>query len=280
MLQDNGIYDRMAGSWWDEEGVLSLLATAVNPARFQFFRGVLSGRPAAPDQLRGLDVGCGGGILAEAFARLGCPMTGIDPSGASIRAARDHGAREGLSVLYAAASGEAIPFPAASFDFVCCCDVLEHVSDVDRVVAEAARVLRPGGLFFYDTINRTLWSNLVAIRFAQEWGWSRFLPTGVHRWRQFIRPGELDARMACHGIDNQETRGMKPGAHPLRVAVLARRLRTGRITYGQFGRAIRFRLTRDTSVSYLGYGVRRTERPAERRGFSPPRPARPGQVSR
>jgi 2-polyprenyl-6-hydroxyphenyl methylase/3-demethylubiquinone-9 3-methyltransferase len=256
MPADNGIYDRLTHTWWDDDGILNLLSTAVNPARVPYFRDVLRNRLAPQEKSQGLDVGCGGGILTEELARSGHRMVGVDLSHASVRAAREHAAKAGLSIRYIVGSGEGVPFRAGCFDFVCCCDVLEHVPDVDRVLAEAVQVLRPGGVFLYDTINRTLWSRLVAIRFAQEWGWSRFLPAGVHSWRQFIRPQELATRMARHGIENRETLGMKPAIHPLRVALLAARLRRGRITYGQFGRAVRFHVTRDTSVSYLGYGVR------------------------
>lgn len=254
---DDGLYDRLAGSWWDGKGVLNLLETAINPVRFEFFRSVLEGRQGfAADGSRGLDVGCGGGILTEAFAGLGCRMTGVDPSRASIGAARAHAAARGLAIDYGVAVGEAIPFPDGRFDFVCCCDVLEHVADMGRVVAEAARVLRPGGLFFYDTLNRTWRSNLVAIRFAQQWRWSRFLPPDVHRWPHFIRPAELRAEMSRRGIRHRETRGMSPGVNPLRVVLLTLRLKRGRLGYGEFGAAIRFRVSRDPSVAYLGYGER------------------------
>jgi 2-polyprenyl-6-hydroxyphenyl methylase/3-demethylubiquinone-9 3-methyltransferase len=257
MPADNSIYDRFADSWWEEDGVLGILRTAVNPARSDYFRHVLTERAGRPARdLRGLDVGCGGGILTEDLASLTDSVLGVDRSLPSLRVARTHASRRRLSIGYAGGEAEALPFRTASFDFVSCCDVLEHVADVRAVVAQIARVLRPGGLFLYDTVNRTLRSKLVAIRFAQEWRWSRFLPSDVHDWRQFIKPRELAAVLAEHGIENRETLGMAPGAHPLRIAALAMRLRTGRIPFSVFGEALRFRLTGDTSVSYLGYGVR------------------------
>jgi 2-polyprenyl-6-hydroxyphenyl methylase / 3-demethylubiquinone-9 3-methyltransferase len=254
---DNEIYDRLAGSWWDEQGILGILRTAVNPVRSAYFRELLARSPTMRRGARGLDVGCGGGILTEDFARVGYPMVGIDRSRPSLQAARAHAFAERFPLRYVNADAETLPFGDASFDFVSCCDVLEHVPDVGRVLSEIARVLRPGGLFFYDTVNRTLRSNVVAIRFAQRWRWSRFLPAGVHSWHQFVKPRELTALLAARGIEPQELLGMAPKPHPLRIALLALRLHKGKLGYREFGEAIRFGLTSDTSVSYLGWGVRR-----------------------
>ncbi len=159
---DNTIYDRLAETWWQEDSPLYLLRTAVNPARFGYFRSVL-GRTLGLDcaDRRTLDVGCGGGLLAEEFAHLGCHVTGIDPSGPSVAAARAHAAAAAVNVAYCVAAGEALPFRDASFEIVYCCDVLEHVGDVERVVAESARVLRPGGVYLYDAIR---WSRSSSCR--------------------------------------------------------------------------------------------------------------------
>ncbi|MBI5445603.1 MAG: 3-demethylubiquinone-9 3-O-methyltransferase [Deltaproteobacteria bacterium] len=258
MAADNTIYDRLADSWWEEQGVLGILRTAVNPARAEYFGRILSERlRGGPRSARGLDVGCGGGILTEALARLGCTVVGIDRSRPSLRAARAHAAAQELPVGYFNALAEALPFEAASFDFVSCCDVLEHVTALRPVISEVARVLRPGGLFLYDTVNRTLRSNVVAIRFAQQWRWSRFLPPRVHEWRQFVKPRELTEVLEENGLEQRQILGMAPGAHPLRIALLAIRLRRGRMSYSDFGKALRYRLTADTSVSYLGYATRR-----------------------
>src|SRR5262245_5027389 len=151
----------MAGTWWDEAGFLHTLA-ALNPARFGYMRRVLIEELGLdPAGLPVLDIGCGGGLLAEEFARLGCNVTGLDPSEESLAAARTHAAAQGLAIDYHCAPGEALPFGDASFDVVYCCDVLEHVHDLPQVIAETARVLRPGGTYLYDTINRTLRSRLV-----------------------------------------------------------------------------------------------------------------------
>src|SRR5215475_13397358 len=147
---DNDVYDRLGSSWWDENSPLCLLRGSVTPGRFAYFLDVLDRRRGtALGGLRTLDIGCGGGFLAEEFAALGCQVTGIDPSPVSIGAARAHATERGLRIDYRTGAGEELPVPDASFDVACCCDVLEHVSDVDRVVSEAARALEPGGLFLF-----------------------------------------------------------------------------------------------------------------------------------
>src|ERR1700728_4037157 len=167
---DNDVYERFGGSWWDETSLLNVLHGSVTPGRFAYFRAVLAQQFRT--ELSGLpvlDIGCGGGFLAEEVAALGCHVTGGDPAAASIAAARAHAAGRGLRVDYRVGSGEELPVPDAAFDVACCCDVLEHVPDPDRVVSETARVLEPGGLYLFDTINRTLASRLVAIKVMQQW---------------------------------------------------------------------------------------------------------------
>src|SRR6202022_1432711 len=153
---DNAIYDQAGDIWWDEGSPLSCLHTSLNPARFPYFRDVLAhlfeGRTSGR---LGLDVGCGGGLLAEEIARLGCRVTGVDPSANSLATARAHASASGLGIDYRQGTGEALPFQARPLDIVFCCDVLEHVSSVPAVVREIGRVLKPGGVFLYDTINRT-----------------------------------------------------------------------------------------------------------------------------
>jgi len=143
---------------------LSMLRTMLNPVRFGFFRAVLTdeGR-IEPRGRTALDVGCGGGLLAEECARLGLSVTGIDPSTRSVRTAREHARESGLAINYLAGTGELLPFGDASYDAVFCCDVLEHLEKPATVIAEISRVLKPNGLFLYDTINRTLRSKIGVI---------------------------------------------------------------------------------------------------------------------
>jgi 2-polyprenyl-6-hydroxyphenyl methylase / 3-demethylubiquinone-9 3-methyltransferase len=257
MSVDNGIYERHAESWWNEDGLLHGLRATMNPARVGYFGRVVAsrlrldrGRPSL------LDVGCGGGFLSEEFARLGFRVTGIDPSEASIHAARRHARSTRLEVQYEVGRGELLPFVAGAFDVVMCCDVLEHVDDVGVVIGEIARVLKPGGLFLFDTINRTRASRLFIIKLMQEWRWSSFVPPNLHEWEQFIRPEELRATMSGCGIETCEIVGLKPGVGPLGMIRTLRDRKKGRITYAELGRAMRVREDADTSVSYMGYGAR------------------------
>ena len=170
---DNTVYDQIdaeidqrgavagefssSADWWDDRSFLHFLYTAVNPARFAYFGAFLKEHappttPTAGHVVTLLDVGCGGGFLAEAFSRRGYRVTGIDPSGPSLASAQAHAQLHCLDALtYVQGFGESLPFASDSFDVVCCCDVLEHVESRDAVLAEIARVLRPaGGIFLYD----------------------------------------------------------------------------------------------------------------------------------
>lgn len=257
MAVDNEIYDQHADTWWHEDGMLHFLKTAVNPARFGYFRRILTQTlHIQPEGKRLLDVGCGGGILAEDFARLGCQVTGIDPSEPSLQSARQHAEQEGLRITYQQAGGERLPFEEFAFDIVCCCDVLEHVDDVPAVVAEIARVLRPGGVFFYDTLNRTGRSKLVAIKIMQEWSWSSFVPPRLHDWDLFIKPEELAGILKQENLLPQEMVGMVPNANPLRMIRALRERKKGKISFGEFGRRLQSREGKDTSVSYMGYALK------------------------
>ena len=257
MPADNALYQRPGDIWWDEREVFSVLRTALNPARFGYFRRALAERLRIdPRGKAALDVGCGGGLLAEEFARLGCRVTGIDPSAPALEIARAHAAASGLSITYRAGVGEALPFPDQSFEIVYCCDVLEHVADLERVIAEIARVLAPGGVFFFDTINRTLLSKLLAIKLAQEWRLTRVLPPGLHDWSQFITPAELDALIRTHGLARQEVVGLLPGASPLAAISAMWRYKQGAMSVAELGQRLAFRISGNLSVSYAGYALK------------------------
>ncbi|MCA1597812.1 MAG: bifunctional 2-polyprenyl-6-hydroxyphenol methylase/3-demethylubiquinol 3-O-methyltransferase UbiG [Chloroflexi bacterium] len=257
MPVDNGLYNRRGDIWWDEREPLSTLRTMVNPGRVGYFRSVLVERLGRdPRGLRALDVGCGGGLLAEEFARFGCAVTGVDPSELSLETARTHAAASGLAIDYRMGSGEALPFDDAAFDLVYCCDVFEHVDSVERVIAEIARVLRPGGVFLYDTVNRTLLSRLIIVGVAQEWPATRFLPHSLHDWRMFIKPAELRAIMVRHGLVARGVVGLAPALNPLALLRALYLFRRGRLNYGQVGARLRFKISRDRAASYAGYALK------------------------
>ncbi len=254
---DNDVYDRLGESWWDETSLLSLLQGSVTPGRFAYFRGVLARQfGAGAAGRRVLDIGCGGGFLAEEFAALGCQVTGIDPSPVSIGAARAHAAQRGMRIDYRTGAGEELPVPDAFFGVACCCDVLEHVSDVDRVISEAARALEPGGLFLFDTINRTRKSRLLAVKAVQEWPLTRLTDVAVHNWDMFITPAELTAVLRCHGLAPGEITGLGPRANPVAIFGSYASARLGRITYGELSRRLNVGRVTSTAMSYMGFAVK------------------------
>ena len=253
---DNDVYDRLGESWWDETSLLNVLH-GLTPGRFAYFRDVLARQfGTGVAGLRVLDIGCGGGFLAEQFAALGCHVTGVDPSPVSIGAAHAHALGRGLRIDYQVGAGEELPVPDAAFDLAYCCDVLEHVSDVDRVISETARVLRPGGLYLFDTVNRTLKSKLIAIKATQQWPLTRITDVALHDWDMFITPPELTAILDRHGLSLGEITGLGPRANPLALLRSLASARRGRITYGELGRRMDMGQIRSTAASYMGFATR------------------------
>lgn len=257
MAVDNELYNRLSSTWWDENEPLNLLRTSINPGRFGYFRDVLVTQlQIDPRGRKVLDVGCGGGLLAEEFARLGCQVIGIDPSASSLATARAHAQQAGLDIDYRVGAGEDLPFADASFEIVYCSDVLEHVNDLEKVIAEIARVLKPGGVFLYDTINRTFPSKLVMIKLLQEWEATSFMPANLHDWRAFIKPRELLALLKVNGLESREFTGLNPGANPLAMTILMRKRKRGKISLHEMGSRMSFRQSRSTSILYMGYAIK------------------------
>ncbi len=201
---DLEIYDSYADQWWD--GSARWLRTLANmvPPRLRYFERFTGGW----DGRAVLDLGCGGGFLSEALARRGAEVTGIDPAARAVAAARTHAAEQGLAISYAVGVGESLPFADASFDHVVCVDVLEHVQSVEQTLREAARVLRPGGLFLYDTINRNPLSRFAVITMAENV--LKLLPKGTHDPALFIRPAELRDKLRRAGLNPGAITGLGP----------------------------------------------------------------------
>ena len=257
MTVDNELYNQLSSTWWDENEPLNLLRTSINPGRFGYFSQVLIKQLRIETEGKKiLDVGCGGGILAEEFARLGCQVIGIDPSASSLATARAHAQQAGLYIDYRVGSGEDLPFANESFEIVYCSDVLEHVNDLEKVISEIARVLKPNGVFLYDTINRTFPSNLVMIKLLQEWKSTSFMPPNLHDWHTFIKPRELLALLKSHRLDNREITGLKPAANPITMTILMRKRKRGEISLYEMGSRMTFQQSKDTSVLYMGYAIK------------------------
>jgi 2-polyprenyl-6-hydroxyphenyl methylase/3-demethylubiquinone-9 3-methyltransferase len=253
---DNALYDRMAGDWWDEHGRLHLLKTVVNPWRLPYFRRVLARHSIDPQGTTALEVGCGGGLLAEELAAMGCAVTGVDPSEASLAVARAHAAAQGLRIAYLAGYGDALPFADGAFTIICCCDVLEHIERWDEVIGEMARVLAPGGVLFFDTINRTMLSKLVVIKLLQEWRYTSVFPPRFHAWEQFITPGELRASLERHGLRAGDVTGTTVTVNPVRTLWAIRRYKTSRLAAAAVGRQVIIREGPSMALSYIGYATK------------------------
>jgi 2-polyprenyl-6-hydroxyphenyl methylase/3-demethylubiquinone-9 3-methyltransferase len=251
---NNRIYDELAENWWDESEFLHLLKAMVNPWRVPYFRDALF-EHFGPDlsHVQLLDIGTGGGVLAEEFAALGCRVTGIDISPRSIAVAQAHAALRGLSIDYRVDSGTSLSFDNNSFEAVSCCDVLEHIRDWRQVIAEVARVLKPGGLFFFDTINRTAKSKAVMIYGLQVSPLTRLMPPDTHIWEMFIKPDEITTALRSHGLVPEDMRGSRIAKNPLATLWDVQQKKRGRITFAELGRRLELRLDKDLSLNYLGY---------------------------
>ncbi len=203
-----------------------------------------------------LEVGCGGGILTEEIAKLGYNITGIDPSVSSLRAAIEHSREANLNIRYETAAGENLPFHDCSFDVVLCCDVLEHVEDLPAVVSEISRVLKNGGVFIYDTFNRTMMSKISAIKVLQEWKRWAIMPQNIHVWEMFIRPNEMKAILKENKLIWKEHRGLKPNISYLRMLNILRERALGKLTYEEFGEKFLMVESRNTQIMYMGHAVK------------------------
>lgn len=200
---DLTIYDAVAEDWWRDD--IRWVRTLKNmvPGRLGWFD-----RQIDWTGKRVLDLGCAGGFMAEALDDRGARVTGIDPASGAIAAARAHAAEGGRQIAYDVGVGEALPYDDGAFDAVVCVDVLEHVTDFQQVLAEVARVLVPGGLFLFDTINRNAVARLAVITMAEDV--LRLLPRGTHDPAMFIRPGELRQGLARAGLVAGRFTGLGP----------------------------------------------------------------------
>jgi len=256
MPVNNELYQTHGHDWWSEDAsfAISSLRYCVNPVRYGYFKRRLQQLHLPGKTL--LDVGCGGGFLAEEFARDGFTVTGIDPATRSLEAARKHAFENNLEIEYRAGRGEALPFPDNSFDIVACCDMLEHVDDFRVVISEAARTLKAGGVFCYDTINRTWLSNVAVIKLSQDWAFTKWLPPDSHVWEKFIKPVELVAVMNRCGLANQELKGISSRKRPLAMVAKLRALKRGKLSNREVAAAFALYETEDLRISYMGYAIK------------------------
>jgi 2-polyprenyl-6-hydroxyphenyl methylase/3-demethylubiquinone-9 3-methyltransferase len=218
-------FNAMAADWWDPAGPMRPLHR-MNPARIGWIIQRAARSFPARAGLRLLDVGCGAGLAAEALARRGFDVLGVDAAGEAIDAARAHALAQGLSVAYRGGVAEDLLAEGLRFPVVTALEVIEHVPDPRAFVATLAGLLEPGGLLFLSTLNRTPRSFLAAKVGAEYL--LRWLPVGTHDWRRFVTPAELVGMLRDAGLRVADIAGLV--ADPL----------TGR-----------WRTSRDLAVNYI-----------------------------
>jgi len=219
-------FEAMAEEWWDPTGKFKPLHK-INPIRLDYIDQQVKLSSATV-----LDVGCGGGLLAENMAARGATVTGIDRSPKALAIARLHSEKSGVAVEYAENDAETWAESHSGFyDAVTCLEVLEHVPDVPRTVAACASMIKPGGHFFFATLNRNPTSYIKAILGAEYiLGW---LPKGTHEYAKFIKPSEMNSALRGAGLEITDLKGLS-------YAMLSDR----------------FSLSDDLSVNYLGFAIK------------------------
>lgn len=243
---DNDFYGDLGDLWWDREGRMSALHE-MTPVRLEYFDGAFTRALGAEVRSSGLfvDVGCGGGILTEAMAGRGYRMLGLDVSEGALSAARRHAAAAGARVEYRRGSVYDLGMETGTVDGVIAADLFEHLHDFPRAVSECGRVLKPGGVLAFETVNRTWLSRVGAVWLVQDW--LRLMPPHTHHWRMFISPAELKTVFQGYGLEVGEIRGISPAAGALTLAWRLWKKRT-------FGR---YKISSDLRISYLGYAVKK-----------------------
>jgi 2-polyprenyl-6-hydroxyphenyl methylase/3-demethylubiquinone-9 3-methyltransferase len=198
-------FSAMAAEWWDPTGKFKPLHK-FNPVRLSYIRDLVCenfGRDVRSHKpfegLRFLDIGCGGGLLSEPMARMGATVVGADPSEKNVRIAETHAAESGVSVDYRAVSAEQLAEAGETFDVILNMEVVEHVADVNLFISTCASMVRPGGLMFVATINRTFKANALAIIAAERI--LRWLPKGTHSYDKLVKPEELEAPLQAGGME-------------------------------------------------------------------------------
>ncbi len=205
-------FSALAAEWWNPNGKFRPLHK-FNPVRLSYIRDQVATRfgrdphSALPFQgLRFLDIGCGGGLLCEPMARLGAEVVGADASETNIEVAKLHAAESGVTVDYRATTAEALADAGERFDIILNMEVVEHVADVGYFVGRCGEMLRPGGIMFVATINRTLKALGLAIVGAEYV--LRWLPRGTHQYGKLVRPEELDSALNAAGLSVVDRTGV------------------------------------------------------------------------
>ena len=252
-IVDNNFYNREALYWWDSNSPLAIIRYMMNPIRFAYVIKHLVARSYDYRNKKVLDIGCGGGFLTEEIGKFGFETTGVDISSPSLQVARRHAEALNLNIAYHEGMGENLSYADDHFEMVFCLDVLEHVEDFSIVVSEVSRVLKPGGLFFFETINRTLLSYLIIIFFMQDFCVTRVLPPRVHNWRYFIKPKELRRALENNGLTTEDMQGIVPGYSFAYNLPLLKKKIENKISFHELCSYFRCHESSYKSLCYIGY---------------------------
>jgi 2-polyprenyl-6-hydroxyphenyl methylase / 3-demethylubiquinone-9 3-methyltransferase len=253
---NNDIYNKEGDRWWQPDFSLNLIKTLINPFRVDYASKIFEQLKINPAEKSALEVGSGGGILTEEIALMGFITTGIEPSEQSLNIAIKHAIDNNLKINYEKGTGENMSFQNNSFDVVLCCDVLEHVHDLPKVISEISRVMKKGGVFIYDTFNRTYISKISAIKILQEWKRWAIMPPDLHVWEMFIRPEEIRSLLQENQMDWKEHRGIKPNISYLKMLRYLHKRAIGELSYEEFGKKFLMVESRSTQIMYMGYAVK------------------------
>ncbi len=194
-------FTKLADEWWNPFGSFKLLHQ-INPLRVNYIK------QHAPNLagLNVLDIGCGGGLVAEAMARLGANVTAIDATQRNIEIAKAHAAQSDLNINYQFTTAEKLVENGEQYDIVLALEVIEHVANVDVFLQHISALTKPQGMLFVSTINRTLKSLLLA-KFAAEY-LLNWVPKGTHNWQQFLRPSQIIQPLQQQGFASTNISGM------------------------------------------------------------------------
>ncbi|MGC6512052.1 MAG: bifunctional 2-polyprenyl-6-hydroxyphenol methylase/3-demethylubiquinol 3-O-methyltransferase UbiG [Parvibaculales bacterium] len=237
--QEIAKFSAMADEWWDPHGKFRPLHK-FNPTRLDYIKTIVCAqfnRNASENTpfkgLRFLDIGCGGGLLSEPMCRLGAEMVGADAGEANIKTAAVHAEKMGLAIDYRCTTADALAADGETFDVILNMEVVEHVADVPAFMNACAEMVRPGGVMFFATLNRTFKSFALAIVGAEYV--LRWLPRGTHDWNRFITPDEMTEYLEISGLTPTEMTGVS--FNPLSDS---------------------WRLTSDLGVNYMGHACKAT----------------------
>ncbi|MEM7301241.1 MAG: bifunctional 2-polyprenyl-6-hydroxyphenol methylase/3-demethylubiquinol 3-O-methyltransferase UbiG [Pseudomonadota bacterium] len=205
-------FNAMAAEWWDPSGKFKPLHK-FNPVRLRYIREKVCEHferdAKSADALAGLrvlDIGCGGGLLSEPMARMGADVTGADASETNIEIAKIHSSQSGVNVTYQATTAEALAAAGERFDIILNMEVVEHVAHVPLFMSACCEMVKPGGLMFVATINRTAKARALAIFMAEQV--LRWLPRGTHEFEKLVKPEELKACIDAAGMSVIDSTGV------------------------------------------------------------------------